>query len=114
MASTPSWWSSNRRSTLCRWVWIPQRLLTNLGIKTVHLVINRVRTESDLGRVLGYVDQLGAPQFDSVTQVPYDEMVLINEPAVDALLGGSAMAEAVGELCTHVLSSARRVSVSVS
>jgi CO dehydrogenase maturation factor len=89
-------------------------LAHELGIATVHLVINRVRTERDLGRVLGYVDQLGAPQFDSVTQVPYDEMVLINEPAVDALLEGSALAEAVGVLSTHVLASASRVSVSVS
>jgi len=89
-------------------------LARELGIGTVHLVINRVRTESDLGRVLGYVDQLDAPQFNSVTQVPYDEMVLTNEPSVDALLEGSAMADAVGLLSTHVLASANNVSAWVS
>jgi CO dehydrogenase maturation factor len=89
-------------------------LARELGIGTVHLVINRVRTESDLGRVLGYLDQLDASQFNSVTQVPYDEMVLTNEPSVDALLEGSAMADAVGLLSTHVLASANNVSAWVS
>jgi CO dehydrogenase maturation factor len=85
-------------------------LAHELGIGTVHLVINRVRADSDLGRVLGYVDQLGAPHFNSVTQVPYDEMVLTSEPSVDALLEGSAMADAVGVLSSHVLASASRLS----
>ena len=63
-------------------------LANELGIGTVHLVVNRTRSANDLERVLGYVDRLGAPPFSSVTTVPYDEAVLLSEPSVEALLGG--------------------------
>jgi CO dehydrogenase maturation factor len=80
-------------------------LAHQLGIETIHLVVNRVRAESDLGRVLGYVDQLGATAFNSVTTVPYDEMALSCEPSVGAFLEGSAIADAVRVLTAHVLDS---------
>jgi len=89
-------------------------LARELGINDIHLVVNRVRVESDLGRVLAYVDQLGAPAFDSVTSLPYDEMVLSCEPSVGALLEGSAMADAVGILSAKVVGGATRVPGSVS
>jgi CO dehydrogenase maturation factor len=84
-------------------------LARELGINDIHLVVNRVRAESDLGRVLAYVDQLGAPAFDSVTSLPYDEKVLSCEPSVGALLEGSAMADAVGILSAKVVGHATRV-----
>jgi hypothetical protein len=59
--------------------------------------------------VLAYVDQLGAPAFDSVTSLPYDEKVLSCEPSVGALLEGSAMADAVGILSARVVGRATRV-----
>ena len=80
-------------------------LAHELGIGTVHLVVNRTRSEDDLGRALHYVDQMGGPAFNSVTSVPYDEMALLCEPSVDALLNGSAMADAVRMVSTRVLSS---------
>jgi hypothetical protein len=58
---------------------------------------------------LAYVDQLGAPSFDSVTSLPYDEKVLSCEPSVDALLDGSAMADAVAVLSAKVVGHATRV-----
>ena len=48
-----------------------QRSPVDLGIETIHLVVNRARSEQDLGRALDYVDQSAAPVFDSVTSVPY-------------------------------------------
>jgi len=79
-------------------------LAIDLGIGTVHLVVNRMRSERDLERVLDYVDRLGGPSFSSVTTVPYDEVVPLSEPSVEALLGGSAIADAVGRLSTEVMS----------
>ena len=83
-------------------------LAGDLGIGTVHLAVNRTRSESDLERVLDYVDRLDGPSFSSVTAVPYDEVVPLSEPSVDALLGGSEIAEAVGKLSTQVLGSVGR------
>ena len=83
-------------------------LADDLGIGTVHLVVNRTRSESDLERVLDYVDRLGGLSFSSVTAVPYDEAVPLSEPSVDALLGASAIAEAVARLSTQVVGLAGR------
>jgi hypothetical protein len=63
---------------------------------------------------LGYVDQLGGPPFNSVTSLPYDEMVLLCEPSVDTLLDGSALALAVGVLSTEVLSAVSLASATTS
>jgi CO dehydrogenase maturation factor len=78
-------------------------LANELGIGTVHLAVNRTRSESDLERVLDYVSRLGDPLFSSVTAVPYDEAVLLSEPSVDGLLEGSVIAEAVARLSTEVV-----------
>ncbi len=82
-------------------------LANDLGIGTVHLVVNQSRSDNDLGRVLEYVDCLGGPSFSSVTVVPYDEAVPLSEPSVEALLAGSAMTEAVDVLSDKVLGSIR-------
>jgi len=74
-----------------------------LGIGQVHLVVNRVRADGDLGRVMDYVDRLGGRPFDSVTSVPYDAAALVSEPSVDALLRRSAVMEAVALLSDHAL-----------
>ncbi len=89
-------------------------LAHELGIDTVHLAVNRTRSEGDLGRVLGYVDQLGGPPFSSVTSLPYDEMVLLCEPSVDTLLDGSSFALDVGVLSTKVLSAGSLASATTS
>ncbi len=89
-------------------------LANDLGIGTVHLVVNRTRSANDLDRVLDYVDRLGAPPFRSVTLVPYDEAVPLSEPSVDALLAGSAITEAVDALSTRVLGSVRQAPTKVS
>ena len=80
-------------------------LANDLGIGTVHLAVNRTRSEDDLARVLGYVGSLGGPSFSSVTVVPYDEAVPLSEPSVEALLAGSAIMEAVDLLSTQALGS---------
>ncbi len=77
-----------------------------LGIGSVHLVVNRTRSDADLERAMDYLDRLGGPAFRSVTPVAYDPAVLLSEPSVDALLGGTAIAEAVGALATRVVGSA--------
>ncbi len=83
-------------------------LANDLGIETVHLVVNRTSSENDLERVLDYVDRLDGPPFSSVATVPYDEAVLLSEPSVEGLLTGSAITEAVEVLLTQVLGSARQ------
>jgi CO dehydrogenase nickel-insertion accessory protein CooC1 len=80
-------------------------LADELGIGTLHLVVNRTRSEQDLERVMDYIEVLGGPTFSSVTSVPYDEAALLCDPSVDALLGGSAIAEAVRALSTRVVGS---------
>ncbi len=61
-------------------------LARDLGIPSIHLVVNRVRFEADRRRV---ADELLAPgrfEFASVTWIPDDSLVLSSEPAVDLLL----------------------------
>jgi len=89
-------------------------LANDLGIGTVHLVVNRTRSANDLERVLDYVDRLGSPPFSSVTTVPYDEAVPLSEPSVEALLAGSAITEAVDVLSSRVLGSLHHAPIGVS
>ena len=89
-------------------------LAHELGIDTVHLVVNQTRSDHDLARVLGYVAQMGGLSFDSVTSVPYDETVLLCEPSVERLLDGSLMAEAIGLLSSKLLASASHAVATVS
>jgi len=83
------------------------RLAQELGIGTIHLVVNRTRSDEDRRRVLSYVDQLGGPSFTSVTDLLYDEMALECEPSIGPLLEGSALADAVATLSVTVLAGDR-------
>ncbi len=77
------------------------RLAADLGITSLHLVVNRVRRAGDLERALDYLgraDAAGALDFSSVRELPYDEKALDGEPSVAGLLGESALGDAVGRL----------------
>ena len=78
-------------------------LARQLGIETIHLAVNRARSEEDLDRALRYVDELCGYEFASVTAVPYDEVALLSEPSVSRLLDGSALATAVDQLASRLL-----------
>ena len=78
------------------------RLAAELGISSIHLVVNRVRTESDLDRALDQVARLGGFAFASVHSLPYDELALETEPSVEALLAGSRLEHAVEHLAEHL------------
>ncbi len=81
-------------------------LATGLGIGTVHLVVNRARTREDVDRALAHVDRLGGFAFATSTVLPFDPVALECEPAVDGLLEGSALADAVSALADAVLAGA--------
>lgn len=78
------------------------RLASDLGISTVHLIVNRVRPESDLERTLDHVKRLGGFAFRSVQPLPYDDLALETEPSVEGLLGGSPLADAVEHLASRL------------
>jgi CO dehydrogenase maturation factor len=78
-------------------------LADGLGIGTVHLVVNRARSQADVDRALAHMDRLGGFPFASVTVLPFDELALECEPAVDRLLEGSALAGAVAALSGELL-----------
>lgn len=82
------------------------RLAHELGIPSVHLVVNRVRRAADLKRVHRIVDQEGGFEFASEHAVPYDERLLVIEPVVGALLEapGSPLLEAIIGLRDALLS----------
>jgi CO dehydrogenase maturation factor len=84
------------------------RRARELGIARVHLALNRTRTPEDLPRVRGYVEQLGALDFTSITALPYDELALVSEPSVDLLLEGSVLGVAVKELLAALWASEGR------
>jgi CO dehydrogenase maturation factor len=81
------------------------RLTRELGIETVHLVINRARGVGDIERVLEIVDDAGGTRFSSVCALPYDERVLETEPSVDLLLEESAISRAAAPLVVDLLTS---------
>jgi CO dehydrogenase maturation factor len=78
-------------------------LAREMGIDTVHLVVNRNRSQADLDRALVHVDRLGGFPFASLSVLPFDELALECEPGVDRLLEGSALAAAVAVLGEQVL-----------
>ena len=89
-------------------------LAAELGIGTVHLVVNRARTPEDVDRALAHVDRLGGFPFASTTTLPFDGLALECEPAVDRLLAGSPLADAVALLADTVLAGAAgRVEVGI-
>jgi CO dehydrogenase maturation factor len=79
------------------------RMAAELGIASCHLVINRTRSHLDVGRALLYAEQLGGFPFVSITAFPYDEVALACEPAVDRLLMGSPLVDALAPLVRVVL-----------
>ena len=63
------------------------RFARELGIANVHLVVNRVRDDTDRARVEADLARRGPDiTFDSAHWLPYDDSVLDAEPAVEALL----------------------------
>jgi CO dehydrogenase maturation factor len=89
------------------------RLAADLGIPTIHLVVNRVRGPIDLERVEAYLDgAAGAGKglvFASRHLLPEDERVRTAEPAVDGLLDATAspFGAAVAELADALVEVAR-------
>ncbi len=79
------------------------RLAAELGIDSIHLVVNRSRSDDDLERAFRYVVDLGGFAFASITSLPFDSSVLTCEPSVDRLLEGSAFADAVVGLAERLL-----------
>jgi CO dehydrogenase maturation factor len=62
------------------------RLARELGIDAVHLVINRVRTPADVDKVRSLIADEGGFDFTSEHALPYDDLLLAAEPAVDEVL----------------------------
>jgi CO dehydrogenase maturation factor len=79
------------------------RLAAELGVASIHLVVNRSSSQDDLERALRYVDDLGGFAFSSVTALPFDAEVLACEPSVDRLLEGSVFADAVEAVTLSLL-----------
>lgn len=72
------------------------RLGLQLGIERIELVVNRTTGPDSRRRVQSHLETLGGFPFTGSVVVPFDEMVARTEPSVDALLGGSALLDAVG------------------
>jgi CO dehydrogenase maturation factor len=68
------------------------RLARDLGIPSVHLVVNRIRVPDDERRVRADIEaRADGVAFDSWTWLPYDEAVLAAEPSVETLLANPRM-----------------------
>ncbi|NJE54241.1 AAA family ATPase [Thermococcus sp. 21S9] len=63
------------------------RLARQLGIKHVHLVINKVKRESQVEKVERILNELGFNDFTTKTVIPYDELVEEYDPEIEAILG---------------------------
>ncbi len=68
------------------------RMAHEIGIGSVHLIVNRVRNGADVDKVRRLVDEEGGFDFASEHALPWDETLLSSEPAVDALSGRPAVA----------------------
>jgi CO dehydrogenase maturation factor len=77
-------------------------LAADLGIPAVHLVVNRIRDDTDRNRAAGLIGDAG--RFASVTWLPYDGAVVMTEPDVTPLLDRHS------PFCTGVRSLARLLS----
>ncbi len=80
------------------------RLARDLGIPSVHLVVNRVRGMADQVRVQDDLADRGDIAFDSTTWIPDDDLVLGTEPSVDFLfdIPGEPFLAAVHQLARHI------------
>ena len=79
------------------------RLAKELGIHTISLVMNRCRNYDDVTRVMAYVERLGGFEFSSITELPFDESVLANEPSTAGLLDDSPLVTALRPLTALLL-----------
>jgi CO dehydrogenase maturation factor len=61
------------------------RLAHDLGIPSVHLVVNRVRDAATTARLEDQIDARGGVAFASRTWIPEDDLVFASEPSVDLL-----------------------------
>jgi CO dehydrogenase maturation factor len=62
------------------------RLAREMGIPAVHLVVNRVRDDTEAQRSRARVEAEGGFPFASSHFLPYDEVLLAAEPGVEPLL----------------------------
>ncbi|WP_297510579.1 hypothetical protein [Thermococcus sp.] len=63
------------------------KLARQLGIPYVHLVINKVKRDSQIEKVERILKELGFNDFTTKTVIPYDELVEEYDPEVEAILG---------------------------
>ena len=89
-------------------------LARELGIDSLHLAVNRTRSQDDVDRVLAHVDRLGGFPFASVTALPFDRSVVDGEPAVDLTLEGSALVDALSTLASTIVTPVPLVAGSVA
>ncbi|KAF1077237.1 AAA family ATPase [Methanogenium sp. MK-MG] len=78
-------------------------LARELGIRHVHLVVNKVRSESDVRKI----EQLsgGVVKFTSVHYLPYNEQIIESEPAVRCVGSGKTenpVTESLRDLCQDI------------
>jgi CO dehydrogenase maturation factor len=93
------------------------RLAQELGIATLHLVVNRVEANEDLERALEHLERTehgGTARFSSVRALPYERAVLAFEPSVEALLDPCSFRDAVVGLGQDLLAGAARQGAEVS
>ncbi|MGB5623687.1 MAG: AAA family ATPase [Gammaproteobacteria bacterium] len=62
------------------------RLAMDLDIGSIHLLINRVRDDSDYEQALERIETLGGFPFSSRHRVPLDDFMLRCEPSIEPLL----------------------------
>ena len=76
------------------------RLAQELQIPAIHLVVNRVRNDSEMDRVSQILEDHGSFPFTTRHLLPYEEQLLRSEPDVGPLLAhpDSTFLGAVGEL----------------
>jgi CO dehydrogenase maturation factor len=79
------------------------RLAKELGIETIDLVVNQCRNDGDVARALSCVERLGGFEFSSITELPFDECVLVSEPSIGDLLDDSPLATALQSLSSVLL-----------
>lgn len=80
-------------------------LAGELGIPAIHLVVNRVRNDSDVNRVAQVLEDEGSFPFTTKHVLPYEEQLMQSEPDVGPLLAhpDSAFLSSVRELCDALL-----------
>jgi CO dehydrogenase maturation factor len=79
------------------------RLAKELGIETIDLVVNQCRNYGDIARALSCVERLGGFEFSSITELPFDECVIVSEPSIGDLLDDSPLATALQSLSSVLL-----------